>query len=278
VEEMSETAFSISKDGLTLPYLRFVSDSAVGFFVLLLSILSYRLSLSTFGIDVLRLANLSVETKVFFFLLLFILATPLGLFLNGLSWFILGCPQSFISKLLFKNNGTWFQFFIGKTKAVCHFDRVLDFFDIQETAYANSHRADKRENLYYFSYYLEQMFNMYFPGFLSPYDHVKALSRLSRSISLLILGAIVIALYFLFNSKTCQTLSLLCKLVYGVLLFIIPFCFMLVSSWLDAFYRMKILFSTLVICSNTDATKMSEKRLICYLIQISKDIYNSQKA
>ncbi len=264
---MAETSFSVSKNGLTLPYLRFVSDSAVGFFVLLICILSYRLNpslalyLSNFGIDISRLANLSAQTKVFFFLLLFILATPLGLLLNGLSWFILGCPQSVvISKLLLKNNGKWFQYFIGETKAVCHFDRALDFFDIQETAYANSKDADKKEKLYYFSYYLEQMFNMYFPGFLSPYDHVKALSRFSRSISLLSLGAMVIALWWH-------------RLGYVILLLIISFVFMLVSScWLDVFYRMRILFSTLVICSNTNATKMSEKRLNCYLIQISKDI------
>jgi hypothetical protein len=76
---MSEsTNIELSKDGIKFPYRRYLSDSAAGFMLLLLVTLTNH--------NLLELVPSDDEVKVFIFLLLFLLATPLGLLINALGW------------------------------------------------------------------------------------------------------------------------------------------------------------------------------------------------
>lgn len=88
----------ISKTGIKFSYHRFVADSAPGFVLILIFLFfDKKFALNVF-------VNFEKETKVLVGILLFFLATPLGLCINGISWFILEpivdiCEKIFLKKL-----------------------------------------------------------------------------------------------------------------------------------------------------------------------------------
>ncbi len=87
----------ISKTGIKFSYHRFVADSAPGFVLILIFLFfDKKYTLNVF-------VNFEKETKVLIGILLFFLATPLGLCINGISWFILQpivniCEKFFLKK------------------------------------------------------------------------------------------------------------------------------------------------------------------------------------
>lgn len=99
---------NISKDGIQIPYRRFLSDSAAGFVFLLLLVVHYYIPL--FGQKSLRelmcfpaqgSTPIGSEVKVFVVVLLFLLATPLGFAINAISWVLLGQMVSVVGRLCF---------------------------------------------------------------------------------------------------------------------------------------------------------------------------------
>lgn len=101
-------SFSVGKDTIQIPYRRFLADSSAGFIFILLALASYYLPL--FGEEPLRQALHSrgvivaagAETKVFVFVALFLLATPLGFVVNGVSWMILSQPLDVVERACYK--------------------------------------------------------------------------------------------------------------------------------------------------------------------------------
>jgi hypothetical protein len=100
--------FNISKDGLQIPYRRFLSDSAAGFVFLLLLVVHYYVPLVAQKSlrELIRFpaqgpAPIGSEVKVFVVVLLFLLATPLGFAINGISWFCLGQVITAVEEICF---------------------------------------------------------------------------------------------------------------------------------------------------------------------------------
>src|SRR5213075_4450 len=81
--------FGITKDGIQIPYRRFLADSAAGFLIVLIACLSYYWPLGGFAAWHGH-ASLSMptEVRILIFVLLFVLATPLGFAVNAASWFM----------------------------------------------------------------------------------------------------------------------------------------------------------------------------------------------
>jgi hypothetical protein len=91
---MSRT-FSITKEGINIPYRTFLADSASGLILILLLMLCYKFPIVTpapLRTLIPGSSNASLfgqEVSVFIMFALFLLATPLGFALNAVSWLLL---------------------------------------------------------------------------------------------------------------------------------------------------------------------------------------------
>jgi hypothetical protein len=89
---MPPTNFEASSTGLKLSYLRFISDSAPGFVLFLW--LSF-----IWGNRPIPLNLNTTEARVLVAALVLMLATPIGLAVNAVSYFLLGETQSAINRI-----------------------------------------------------------------------------------------------------------------------------------------------------------------------------------
>lgn len=130
---MAAPEIEISKDGLKLSYQRYLADSAAGFVVILgvLFAVSKGYPLPLFSHSLESLLKLSDTIQLFVFLLLFFLATPIGLFINGLSWFSVGWCRIYLIKFWFKLPDKWYNP-LFPTKKALHYDKLAEFFRINE--------------------------------------------------------------------------------------------------------------------------------------------------
>jgi hypothetical protein len=130
---MAAPEIEISKDGLKISYQRYLADSAAGFVVILavLFVVSKGYPLPFFGHSLESLLKLPDNVQLFVFLLLFLLATPIGLFINGLSWFAVGWCRIYLIKFWFKLPEKWYNPLFPTKKAV-NYDQLAEFFRINE--------------------------------------------------------------------------------------------------------------------------------------------------
>lgn len=99
---MDETKLELSKEGITFPYRRYLSDSASGFvLILLVSIFLEK----TPSIQNFLNKDFPSEVRVFILVLLFLLSTPIGVMINVISWMFLEPLQKPIEKFFIHN---WF--------------------------------------------------------------------------------------------------------------------------------------------------------------------------
>ncbi len=174
---MPAPEIEISKDGLKLSYLRYLADSAAGFLVILIVLLavSNQVPLPFFGHSFESLAKMSSDTKLFVFLLLFLLATPLGLLINGLSWFLLGWLQFPLHKFWFRLPDKWYSP-LSPTKSDLYFDKLEDFFKINRDKEING----KHISLVYTTY---EDYLVFFFRERIRVEHVIGLARFARNIA-----------------------------------------------------------------------------------------------
>lgn len=97
----------VSRQGIRIPYLRFLADASGGFLVIGLILLALYLPPECMPLDDSSAwvaltshlaplgAGLEVEVKVVFLILLFLIALPLGLALSGVSFYLLGWSHSY---------------------------------------------------------------------------------------------------------------------------------------------------------------------------------------
>ncbi len=95
---MTNSSIEASSSGLKLSYLRFISDSAPGFAILLLLGFVWPKSATPWWLE-------HKEFKVLFAALSFFLATPVGLVINAVSYFLLGHIQTEINRICFRSRG-----------------------------------------------------------------------------------------------------------------------------------------------------------------------------
>jgi hypothetical protein len=94
---MANSGIEVSSSGLKLSYLRFISDSAPGFVVLLLVGFSWQHDPRPSWMQ-------AKEVSVVLAALLFFLATPVGLTINAVSHFVIGHIQTEINRICFLSN------------------------------------------------------------------------------------------------------------------------------------------------------------------------------
>jgi hypothetical protein len=133
---MPAPEIEISKNGLKLSYQRYLADSAAGFLVIILVLLaiSNKVQIPFFDHSLESLATLSKDTKIFIFLLLFLLATPIGLTINGLSWFFLGWCKLYSIDIWLKSPEKYFNPFFPTKKAFRYKKLVTFFFNNNQSS------------------------------------------------------------------------------------------------------------------------------------------------
>lgn len=208
---MSQT-IEVSKEGIKLSYLRFISDSTPGYIVLFLLGSAYynKVPLPIVGDAWLALIPPSVggEVKILILVMAFLLATAIGLTLNAFGWFTLGFLQ-------IRLVGLWkvipaVLIVTPTRRAMCHAD-VANFIDEKTIPF------QCLLNLYERSQYFEQLLTTGFPIASEQLEHVGGLKRLVRSVSLISIG---VAAYLLSSGK-----NLTAGYVFiGVAIALILFC------------------------------------------------------
>ena len=100
----SDQDIELSEKGIKIPYRRYLSDRAAGFILVLILITAYYSNHTILGINFTDIVppTIPAEVRVFVFLLLFLLTTPIGLIINVLSWAFLEIPQKYLEKRLFE--------------------------------------------------------------------------------------------------------------------------------------------------------------------------------
>lgn len=172
-----EEKVEIPKTGVTFSYMRFLSDSAAGYTIILLFLLAYTNDYPILGMNLKAFTTgvgISQEIAVFILLLFFFLSTPLGLIMNALSWFLLGWLQAWGHACMVKWN-----IFIKQTKESHLFDNWKDAFGMDKAHwYGNSELM--LETLY-----------VYYPHIIERYNHIEGMKIFSRNITLLSLFCMI---------------------------------------------------------------------------------------
>lgn len=98
-------SIDISEKGIKFDYARYMADSAPGFVTLLLIILNFQVPVITVQpFPATLLTHSSKEIKSYVGIILFLLATPIGLVINAAGWFLLGWLQHCAERISFGAN------------------------------------------------------------------------------------------------------------------------------------------------------------------------------
>jgi hypothetical protein len=159
---MTSSHIEATSSGLKLSYVRFISDSAPGFVVLLLIIFGEGQRSQPWW-------AYHKELKVLVATVSFLLATPVGLALNAISYFLLGHIQSQINRICFLSRrwpvrDTRRSFMVEESRA--HFDFNADDWAERNDVYG-------------------ELLETYRPDLAFRIEPLRGLKRFSRSISVL---------------------------------------------------------------------------------------------
>ena len=245
----------ITKDGMKLSYLRFLSDSAPGYLMIILcgAVILFRLPMPFFGTSWLHaLPNqLSNEAQIFFLILLFLLATPIGLMLNALGWFLLGALP--ISMLRF-----WFWLprpaafpLLGTKRSLCWKD-TIKFFELEAAGKHAFARFYEQANLY------EALLGIYFPAVFDQLNHKRGLRRFCRSCAVL---ALMVSLYSILTINELRLGGISAAVFCLLIIFL---------SLLEYDQFMDVLFRVYVLSSKLHKDNPTREQVITNLIESSK--------
>ena len=192
----------ISKEGVKLSYKRFLSDSTPGYALLLLVLLAYWAGLP-FPLEEQELRPLGSEAKVLVFVLLFLVATPVGILLNSLSWFLFGGLQIRMAIRLLRLGE---KFPLWASRRMFAVETIHPAFpkDDEEQSWW---RAYEHVSL------LQELISAHHPALAADFEHVEGLRRMARALSLVMLVGTV---YFLIVKLWSFALSVF---VVGAVLF-----------------------------------------------------------
>ena len=233
--------FEATKSGIRISYLRFLSDSASGYIAILMLLFLYYCTIcgiyipdiysNLFHISFLHTdaIQFSKEVKMFVLILLFFLATPLGLFINASGWVLLG-------KLQIYSETFWFDcdcFLVNSTKDKFLFRECEQYFGFS------------KENFYAKSKCIEENLRIDYPDLLKYLDHVEGVKNFIRSIILLLLFDlflhIFILCYYYFDlGLTTYVSSMIC--INLVTIVILLFTLIVLLSLIAFYYDSHIAF------------------------------------
>ena len=301
-------SFEVTREGVKLSYLRFLSDSAAGYILLLLFGVAYRecLPLPIVGYSWLSLvpSQMSTELKVLLLMISFLMATPLGLGLNGISWFLLGPfpvwmlelwglqPAKRLSKALFLIP----SLLIAGTRRSYQVNAVTRFFRLETSHFRQEGDAfDRRSyvarffgldpshasageqslngrtagDLYEQANYYQTLLRIYFPSCLEQLDPTRGLKRFFRSTSFLALMTSGYSFFFLPASQCAE------RLRFAALSLITFIILLLFNSLLEYHQRLAVLFMTYVLASELHSSNPTRERIVQHLIELSGRLHST---
>ena len=108
-----------------------MADSAAGFVVILglIFLVSRGIPLPVVGHALESLRDLSGHAPLFILFIVFLLATPIGLLINGLSWFLFGWCRIYLTQFWFSLPEKWYNPFFP-TKLALHYKKIVAFFQL----------------------------------------------------------------------------------------------------------------------------------------------------
>jgi hypothetical protein len=242
----------LTQHGVRLSYLRFLSDSAPGFVLLLVfaSVYSLRLPVPFFGTSWLSVYSTQVsnQVRIFILILLFLLATPVGLALNALGWFVLGPLPIWLLKL-WQHLPRVASFPLISTRLSLHANQVIDFFDLKDT-------GNTANQLYSQANFYEALLVIYFPTYYELTEHKRGLRRFIRSLAVI---ALLVSIYCFLTLGQMKL-----GLVFGITFILL----VLFLSLLEYDQAMDILFRVFVLSSNLHGEPTDRQQIVSNLIEV----------
>lgn len=202
----------ISKSGIKTSILSFISDYSISFFIVAFFLISYYFPVFDHPLKNLIACNFSIEIKVFILILLLLLTYPIGVIINGLSWFFLSWMEKWFEVFHFTNS----CFLTAGTKRYLCFELLKKHYNLSEfnfyeiTRETEAHLLANHEEL------------------LSVYDKSLGESILFRNITFCLL---ILMIYFLVKIE----------ILSSILLFCFAILFIIFNSVVSFYYSLAVL-------------------------------------
>lgn len=179
----ADTSFSITKDSIQVPYRTFLADSASGLALSLILMGCYAFPLLTEApLRQSVVVGFGTEARVFIFVALFLLATPIGFALNALSWLLLNQAVATIEGWCSRPGAVKLYpvWSVAKSRQA---KVVQNAFDADETNFTAT------------GWFLTELLDAPQLAAFAPYTHVRGLSIFLRNMAMLLLAAAAVSLY-----------------------------------------------------------------------------------
>jgi hypothetical protein len=227
----------LSRSGMKISYLRFLSDSAAGQIVILIALAAYYFPVFGGPLRHFRGGDVSTEVKVLVAVLLVLLSSPLGLAINATSWFVLSWLQVGLQRF-------WFN----ETRILRRlpFNYIREEFQVEST---KDYFKLSKKNWYARSQLIKQTLHLYRPAIINSLDHVRGIRTLFRNIAFL---ALVLFLWSLFRGGP------LSSYFWFLVLFAIP---MLISALLGFHYTSHVLYRAYIVMRAAGRSSPAEEAM-----------------
>ncbi len=170
---MKET-FEISRQGLKLSYRRFLSDTAIGLSIIAIIIFVFTDSFSYLHF----IKNSTIADKTFFYTLMLMLATPLGLLVNISSWILFGFFQYYLAMdfvVQCQHMGIIGRFIFFSTEKKYRIIEMCEFFQLNQN---NFYRIVKK---------IESFLDSFIPASISYKNDLIGMRIFYRNVSFVLL-------------------------------------------------------------------------------------------
>jgi hypothetical protein len=283
---MSQENFEVTREGIKLPYARFLSDSAGGYtlFIILLAAFLTNVPLpGPFATTTIRdalsftPADITTEIAVLLGIFLLLIGTPYGLALNATTWFVLGWLDVVFVNYWFhhRNNGwmayltygTYHSFFLKKL-----YESFLFFRPPSQTIKPQDKEVTQQDSVSFYekAAFLGKLLQNTFPEVYEPrIGFLSGIQIFTRNLSFL---SILISIYALSVYLFAPVYR---GAIFIAIFFLIGFvCTSVLSGLLHVYVNAAILFNVYVMCCKYQGKEPSEpqtfERTVEMLIAASK--------
>lgn len=245
---MPKQDIEFSREGIKISYLRLLSDSAAGFIVILFCVAAYYLPV--YGIPLQKVYNIgmSTEAKILIIVSLTLLATPLGLFINAMSWLLpFGRLQMRLQKYWFDEE--WRIKLIKKDWFVRHLKDEFAF-----DTHAGYFNLSSKDVWYDRSQLVKQAMYIYHPEVTDGFEHLRGIRTLLRNAAwLLLLFLITWPLMMLYlhslGAPPLPRINCLLAVLTVIACVVMAAGFMLATSLLGFYYTSLIYYRCYILCT-----------------------------